>query len=305
MLGLAFVVVAVALFAVPFLLLAGLLFTEFRKNPRETSLTSEEAAELSKIDAELSVVRTNLSQIKKEGSNLRIKSDGTYDGRSNIGYMLNRTLAHEQGLKLQAAEVRGAPLRRLNNWIHITSLRFAFRSTTPAYIVIFLILYARLYTPVSDAPVGIYGSALIAGFGSGLLFVLAYFGRRVGLRNATAAEEEQRRRKDDSEREIQFRQQEERRRQREAEAAAEEQRRRRKEEQDRRRNANGASGGMNIDLALKILELEAMATEQDIRAAHRRLIKRVHPDTGGSAYFTQQLNAARDVALAHVRRGRC
>jgi hypothetical protein len=32
-------------------------------------------------------------------------------------------------------------------------------------------------------------------------------------------------------------------------------------------------------------------------AAHNRLMKRVHPDAGGSNFFAKQLNAARDVLL--------
>ena len=34
----------------------------------------------------------------------------------------------------------------------------------------------------------------------------------------------------------------------------------------------------------------------DIRAAHRRLIARVHPDAGGSAGLATRVNAARDAA---------
>ena len=49
--------------------------------------------------------------------------------------------------------------------------------------------------------------------------------------------------------------------------------------------------------ALKILEVERGATEQEIRAAYSRLIKRLHPDGGGSEYFAKQLNDARDVLL--------
>ncbi len=49
--------------------------------------------------------------------------------------------------------------------------------------------------------------------------------------------------------------------------------------------------------ALGILGLRAGATEDDIRAAHRRLLQAVHPDHGGSAELAQRVNAARDTLL--------
>jgi type IV secretion system protein VirD4 len=58
---------------------------------------------------------------------------------------------------------------------------------------------------------------------------------------------------------------------------------------------------MSASQALEILGLSAGTTEQDVRAAYNRLMKRVHPDVGGSTYFSKQLNAARDVLLMQVR----
>lgn len=49
--------------------------------------------------------------------------------------------------------------------------------------------------------------------------------------------------------------------------------------------------------ALGILGLGASASEDDIRAAHRRLLLAVHPDHGGSAELAQRVNAARDTLL--------
>ena len=54
---------------------------------------------------------------------------------------------------------------------------------------------------------------------------------------------------------------------------------------------------MNIAEALRLLDLPAEATPQEIRAAHRRLIARVHPDAGGSAELAGKINAARDLLL--------
>ncbi len=66
-------------------------------------------------------------------------------------------------------------------------------------------------------------------------------------------------------------------------------------------NAADATESMSSEEGLKILGLELGATEAEIRDAHRRLMKGVHPDTGGSDYLAAQLNRARDKALRHVR----
>jgi hypothetical protein len=58
---------------------------------------------------------------------------------------------------------------------------------------------------------------------------------------------------------------------------------------------------LTVDVAYQILDLGADATEIDILDAYLRLIKRVHPDAGGSNYLTAQLNLARDCALQHIR----
>jgi curved DNA-binding protein CbpA len=43
--------------------------------------------------------------------------------------------------------------------------------------------------------------------------------------------------------------------------------------------------------------LQPGASREDIQAAYRRLIQRVHPDHGGSSYLAARLNQARDVLL--------
>jgi preprotein translocase subunit Sec63 len=44
------------------------------------------------------------------------------------------------------------------------------------------------------------------------------------------------------------------------------------------------------------------ASLDDIRAAHRRLIAKVHPDAGGSAGLATRVNAARDALIAELKR---
>jgi hypothetical protein len=49
--------------------------------------------------------------------------------------------------------------------------------------------------------------------------------------------------------------------------------------------------------AMEVLGLSEGATRDDVVAAHRRLMQRLHPDAGGSDYLAAQINQARDVLL--------
>jgi hypothetical protein len=60
-----------------------------------------------------------------------------------------------------------------------------------------------------------------------------------------------------------------------------------------------SSDRMTHEEARRLLDVPAGATPAEIRAAHRRLVARVHPDVGGSADLTRQVNAARDILLKH------
>ncbi len=55
--------------------------------------------------------------------------------------------------------------------------------------------------------------------------------------------------------------------------------------------------GMSIPEARAILGLNEFATQDDIKAAHRKLIDQLHPDKGGTDYLAAQINAAKDVLL--------
>ncbi len=49
--------------------------------------------------------------------------------------------------------------------------------------------------------------------------------------------------------------------------------------------------------ALEILGLDADPTKDDIIAAHRALIQKVHPDAGGTQSLAQLVNHAKDVLI--------
>ena len=50
---------------------------------------------------------------------------------------------------------------------------------------------------------------------------------------------------------------------------------------------------MSRSEALEVLGLEGRPGRDEIIAAHRRLMQRVHPDRGGSKFLAQQLNEAK------------
>lgn len=66
----------------------------------------------------------------------------------------------------------------------------------------------------------------------------------------------------------------------------------------RQQASTGASGDMNRKEALAILGLEEDAGREDIVAAHRKLIQKLHPDRGGNDYLAAKINQAKDFLLA-------
>jgi preprotein translocase subunit Sec63 len=68
------------------------------------------------------------------------------------------------------------------------------------------------------------------------------------------------------------------------------------------RRRSTAAAAMAPAEARKLLGVGEGASADDIRAAHRQLIARVHPDAGGSAGLATQVNAARDSLIAELKR---
>lgn len=63
------------------------------------------------------------------------------------------------------------------------------------------------------------------------------------------------------------------------------------------KSASSTGGAMTRDEALAVLGLKQGATPEDIKTAHKRLMKDFHPDKGGSDYLASKINAAKDVLL--------
>lgn len=68
--------------------------------------------------------------------------------------------------------------------------------------------------------------------------------------------------------------------------------------------AGGFEDEMNRREAFQILGIREGSTKEQIRDAHRRLMRLNHPDNGGSTFIATKVNEAKDFLLSGRRGGR-
>lgn len=65
-----------------------------------------------------------------------------------------------------------------------------------------------------------------------------------------------------------------------------------------KQNLQPNNTAMTVAEAADILGVESNSSKDEIKAAHKRLMQKLHPDRGGSEALSKQINLAKDVLLS-------